>query len=84
MVRKWAEDNNIKASFATFIFTDSAPKEWWTYQPKEPTYHNGYYESQTLSRYKQRGIGIIIRAGNLPWINNTSEKKAFTCELIPF
>ena len=84
MAREWAEDNNLKVSFATFIFTDNAPKEWWTYQPKQTTYNNGYYESQPLSRYKERGFGIIIRAGNLPWINNTSEKKAFTCELIPF
>ena len=84
MARLWAEDNNIKVVFSTFIFTNEAPKEWWSYPLKEPTYNNYHYDSQALSRSKEKGIGIIIRASNLPWINNTSEKKAFTCELIPF
>lgn len=84
MTRDWANDNNIKVNFTSYTFTTDALPEWWTFQPKEATFHNNYYESQTLSMYKRKGIGIIIRANNLPWINNTSNKKSFTCELIPF
>lgn len=84
MVRDWAKDNNIKTIFSTFIFTTDASNEWWTFQPKEASYNNYYYESQTLSVYKKRGIGIIIRAGNLPWIDKTNDKKKFTIQLIPF
>jgi len=84
MVRKWANDNNIKTNFSTYIFTTDASSEWWTFQPKEATYNNYYYESQTLSVYKKKGMGIIIRSGNLPWIDNTNDKKQFTIQLIPF
>jgi hypothetical protein len=83
MTREWANDNNINVNFASFIFTSDALPEWWTFQPKEPSYNNNYYESQILSTFKKSGVGIIIRAGNLPWIDNTSDKKKFKCELIP-
>jgi hypothetical protein len=84
MARLWAEANNIQVFFSSFIFTIGAPKEWWTYPLKEPTYNNYYYESHALSRSKEKGLGVIIRASNLPWIDNTSSKTAFTCQLIPF
>jgi hypothetical protein len=83
MTREWANDNNIKVNFASYIFTTEASPEWLTFQPKEPSYDNYYYETQTLSIYKKNGIGIIIRAGNLPWIDNTSNKKKFESKLIP-
>lgn len=84
MARDWAKDNNILINFSSFIFTTDSSSEWWTFQPKEATYNNYHYESQTLSRYKEKGIGIIIRAGNLPWIDNKDNKTKFTCQLIPF
>jgi hypothetical protein len=84
MVRDWANDNNIKTIFSTFIFTTNANPEWWTFQPKEATFNNYHYESQILSIYKKRGIGIIIRAGNIPITNTIGDKKHFKYELIPF
>lgn len=84
MVRDWAKDNNINTIFSTFIFTTDVSNEWWTFQPKEASYNNYCYEPQTLSVYKKRGIGIIIRAGNLPWIDNTSDNKKFNIQLIPY
>jgi hypothetical protein len=84
MVRDWANNNNIFVNFSTFIFTTDASSEWWTFQPKEATFNNYYYESQPLSVYKKRGIGIIIRAGNIPWIDNINDKKKFIIQLIPY
>jgi hypothetical protein len=76
MVQDWANSNNIRVNFASFIFTTDAHSEWWTFQPQD--------ESQTLSIYKKRGIGIIIRDENLPWINKTVNNKKFTSQLIPY
>lgn len=83
MTREWA-NNNIKVNFASYIFTTEASLEWLTFQPKEPSYDNYYYETHTLSKYKKNGIGIIIRADNLPWIDTISDKKKFECTLIPY
>lgn len=84
MVREWANENKIMVNFSTYIFTTDAKPEWWTFQPKEATFINNYYEPERLSMYKKKGYGIIIRAGNLPWIENTHDRRNFTCELIPF
>jgi hypothetical protein len=85
MVRNWANDNDIKTNFSTFKFTTDAKPEWWTYQPKDITIANNYqYEPQALSRYKEKGIGIIIRSGEIPITDTIGDKKNFTWELIPF
>jgi hypothetical protein len=84
MAKEWADENKIIVNFASYIFTTDAKPEWWTFQPRDATFINNQYEAERLSLYKRKGYGIIIRAGNLPWINNTHEGKKFTCELIPF
>jgi hypothetical protein len=63
--------------------TDAKP-EWWSIHPKESTYFNGTYNPEFISMYKKEGIGIIIRDIKLPSIYNTSTKKNFTEEMIPF
>lgn len=82
--RRWAERNNIKVTFLTYLLTIDASPDWWTIQPRETSYINGYYNSETISMYKKRGIGIIIRAGNLPRVEVKEGRKTFTEEFIPF
>jgi hypothetical protein len=84
LAERWAKRKNINVFFNTFIFTTDAKPEWWSIQPKESSYTNGLYEPQFISMYKNQGIGIIIRDIKLPSIVNTSTKKNFTEEMIPF
>lgn len=82
--RRWAERNKINAVFVTYILTTSASSDWWTIQPQESTFVNGRYSSETISMYKRRGFGIIVRSVNLPRLEVNEAKKNFTEELIPF
>lgn len=82
--RRWAERNKINAVFVTYILTIDASPDWWTIQPRESTFVNGHYTSETISMYKRRGLGIIIRSANLPRIEVKDGRKTFTEEFIPF
>jgi hypothetical protein len=82
--RRWAERMNIKAAFLTYLLTLDASPDWWTIQPREATYINGYYNSETISMYKKKGLGIIIRASNLPRVEVKDGRKTLTEEFIPF
>jgi hypothetical protein len=84
LANNWAKRKNINAFFNTFIFTTDAKPEWWSIQPKDSSYFNGTYNPEFISMYKKQGIGIIIRDIKLPSIINTSTKKNFTEEMIPF
>jgi hypothetical protein len=82
--RRWAERMNIKAAFLTYVLTLDASPDWWTIQPRESSFVNGHYTSETISMYKRKGIGIIIRASNLPRVETKESRKTFTEEFIPF
>jgi hypothetical protein len=81
--RRWAERNKINAVFITYILTLDASPDWWTIQPRESTFVNGHYSSETISMYKKRGFGIIVRSANLSRMEVKDGKKTFTEELIP-
>ncbi len=81
--RRWAERNNIKVYLSSYIFTTDAPSEWWTLQPKNASYVNGYYSPETMSYYKKQGYGIIIRDAMLPPVKVPEGKKSFTESHIP-
>jgi hypothetical protein len=82
--RRWAERMNIKGAFITYVLTLDASPDWWTIQPRESSFVNGYYTSETISMYKRKGLGIIIRSSNLPRVETKEGRKTFTEELIPF